>query len=128
VVKAALRGWFREFVGAECAEGYLGPARDGELAAWRALRRRSFMAGIGLAVTALATTSAPLSSRPAEVEPPPLVQVSAAARYALDEALAERAAAPRAGAGLGLPVRYLRLDTGLGAYSGQLLALGLAER
>jgi hypothetical protein len=124
-VKSVLRGWFREFVGVDCARGYLGEDDPADSLAWQRTRRCLALAGFMGLVAVLVTTSTPLSSRPDPHTPTLVVVTEFRTRMALDETLGCDCGAST-GPGRRIAPR-LRLDSQLGALSNLLLAQDLAR-
>jgi hypothetical protein len=125
-VKSVLRGWFREFVGVECAQAYLGADDPADSMAWQRARRRLTLGGFMGLVAVLVTTSTPLSSRPDPHTPTLVVVTEFRTRMALDETLGCDCGRSSTGPGRRIAPR-LRLDLQLGALSNLLLAQDLAR-
>lgn len=125
-VKAAIRGWFGEFIGNECAATYIGPVAEADRAAWRRLRRRLLFVGFAVAATLLATIAGPVGSSGDGAPATPKPVAERYTHFDLDPRLGD-AGTGFTGPGLPPGERRLRLDSRLGTYSQLLLRQGLAD-
>jgi hypothetical protein len=87
-VKAVLRGWFTEFVGAEVAQSYLGALHESDRIAYRRFRGAALKCTMVLAATALVVPSVPRAARHAPLVETSRVAIPSGSRLALAESLA----------------------------------------